>query len=96
MATKLEIPYPTPVEAFLSESPLGVFIAGVWRPTKRKKTFDTVDPGSGAILARVYNGETEDVQDAVEAAQQSFARSGWARMAPKERAVYLHRLADLV
>ncbi|MBI3694201.1 MAG: aldehyde dehydrogenase [Acidobacteria bacterium] len=96
MATKLEIPYPTPVEAFLSESPLGVFIAGVWRPTKRKKTFETVDPGSGAILARVYNGEAEDVQDAVEAAQQSFERSGWARMASKERAVYLHRLADLV
>jgi aldehyde dehydrogenase (NAD+) len=96
MAAKPQIPSLTPAEAFFAESPLNVFIGGQWRPTKRKKTFETVDPGSGTVLARVYSSETEDVHDAVEAAHQAFERSGWARMAPNERAVCLHRLADLV
>lgn len=96
MATKLAIPYATAIESFLAESPLGVFINGQSRLTRRKRSFEVVDPGSGVVLTRAYEGETEDVDEAVEAARAAFLHSGWARLAPLERAVCLHRLADLV
>lgn len=84
------------VGAFLAESPLALFIGGQWLPSKSKNTFTTFDPGAGEALAQVYNAESEDVDAAVQAARQAFRKSGWARMKPNERAVYLHRLADLV
>jgi aldehyde dehydrogenase (NAD+) len=55
-----------------------------------------VDPGSGELLAEVYNCGPEDVDAAVSAAREAFVRSEWARLKPNERGVYLHRLADLV
>jgi len=33
---------------------------------------------------------------AVDAAHEAFRRSGWATMPPNDRAVLLHRLADLI
>jgi aldehyde dehydrogenase (NAD+) len=38
----------------------------------------------------------KDVDAAVAAAQKAFDKSGWATMAPNERGVLLHRLADAV
>lgn len=96
MSAATGISFSSPVRTFLSGSPLGLFIGGHWVPSKRKQTFDTVDPGSGSVLAQVYNGEAEDVDAAVEAARKAFRHSGWASMAANERGVYLHRLADLV
>ena len=50
-ATKTSIP----VEAFLAESPLQLFIGGQWRPAEKKQTFEVIDPGAGARLAQVYD-----------------------------------------
>ncbi|MFB3825958.1 MAG: aldehyde dehydrogenase [Bryobacteraceae bacterium] len=83
------------VQAFLSESPLGLFIDGRSRPSAREARFSTIDPGSGAPLAEVYSGEAEDVDAAVAAAARAFRETAWPRLSPEERGVYLHRLADL-
>jgi aldehyde dehydrogenase (NAD+) len=84
------------VEAFLAEAPLSLFIDGEWIASKRKQTFQSIDPGAGMPLAQVYDAGREDVDAAVQAARRAFQHSGWATMKPNERGVYLHRLADLV
>lgn len=96
MSTALAPGLSSQAQSFLSQGPLFLFIGGRWVPSKHKQTFDTLDPGSGAILAQVYNAESEDVDEAVRAARQAFRHSGWARLSTNERGVYLHRLADLV
>lgn len=84
------------VQAFLSGSPLEMFIGGRWRPSKTANPFPTRDPGTGAVLAEVHAAGPEEVDAAVDAARDAFRRTGWADMSPHARSVYLHRLADLV
>ncbi|MBI4164258.1 MAG: aldehyde dehydrogenase family protein [Acidobacteria bacterium] len=86
----------TALEEFLGASPLQLFIGGQWCPSRLGETFEVLDPGLGARLADVHDAGEIDVDAAVRAARQAFQKSGWARMAPNERGVYLHRLADLV
>lgn len=82
------------VKQFLQSGPLAAVIGGKDYIPSSKKTFTTYDPGSSARLADVYALEKEDIDAAVRAADESFRNSGWATMAPNERGVLLHRLAD--
>jgi aldehyde dehydrogenase (NAD+) len=84
------------VTAFLSRTPLKMYIGGQWTEAVRGGTLETRDPGSGQVLATVAAGEAEDIDRAVAAAERAFRQSGWATMPAKDRAVILHRLADLV
>ncbi len=84
------------VTQFLSTQPLKLFIGGRWVAAQSGKTFETRDPGEGKVLATVAAGEAADVDAAVVAAQDAFHRSGWATMPVNDRAVILHRLADLI
>ena len=83
-------------EHFLSTQPLRMYIGGDWTPAASGKTFDTLDPGSGERLAAVPAADAADVDRAVQAAQRAFQDGPWAKMPANERAVYLHRLADLI
>lgn len=87
--------HPT-LTSFLAEKPLKMFIGGRWVAALDGGTFETRDPGDNRVLATVSAGQAADVDQAVEAAQQAFRKSGWATMPANERAVILHRLADLV
>lgn len=80
----------------LGPSPLRFFIGGQWRQGARGDTFATRDPGTGELLANVCGATEDDVDAAVQAASRAFRDSGWASIGPRERAVYLHRLAGLV
>jgi aldehyde dehydrogenase (NAD+) len=88
--------YSSAVETFLSEAPHRLFIGGRWLPSRQGLTFQTVDPGAGSVLSVVHDAQKEDVDLAVQTAREAFRNSGWARMTPNARGVYLHRLADLV
>jgi aldehyde dehydrogenase (NAD+) len=81
---------------FLQSPPLTMFIGGKWLPAANAKTLAVRDPGDGAVIARVPDGRAADVDRAVDAARQAFARSGWAQAPANDRAVRLHRLADLI
>ncbi len=48
------------------------------------------------LLARISAGDAADVEAAVAAAQEPFRKSGWATLPVNDRAVILHRLADLI
>src|ERR1017187_9565772 len=84
------------VKQFLSAQPLKLFIGGRWLESQSGKTFETFDPGEGKVLAKVSAGDNADVEAAVAAAQEAFRKSGWATMPVNDRAVILHRLADLI
>ncbi len=84
------------VSEFLSSAPMKLFIGGKWVDAVGKGTFESRDPGSGKVLAEVAAAEKEDVNRAVEAAQRAFKTSGWATLPANNRAVVLHRLADLI
>jgi aldehyde dehydrogenase (NAD+) len=84
------------VTKFLSAQPQKMFIGGKWVAAQSGKTFETRDPGEGKVLANVAAGDAPDVDAAVAAAQEAFRKSGWATMPVNDRAVILHRLADLI
>jgi acyl-CoA reductase-like NAD-dependent aldehyde dehydrogenase len=84
------------VTQFLSTQPLKMFIGGQWVAAQSGNTFETRDPGEGKVLAAVAAGDGAEVDAAVAAAQEAFRKSGWATMPVNDRAVILHRLADLI
>src|SRR5690349_9588822 len=84
------------VSQFLASQPFKLFIGGKWAEAKSGKTFETLDPGEGKVLAKVAAGDAADVDAAVAAAEQAFRKSDWGTMPVNDRAVILHRLADLI
>jgi gamma-glutamyl-gamma-aminobutyraldehyde dehydrogenase len=72
------------------------FIGGRSVAAATGETFDCINPATGAVLARVSAGGTEDVERAVRAARRSFESGVWARTDPAHRKAVLLRLADLI
>lgn len=44
------------------------------------KTFPTLDPRTGEVIARVAEGDSEDIDRAVAAARRAFDEGPWPRM----------------
>jgi acyl-CoA reductase-like NAD-dependent aldehyde dehydrogenase len=84
------------VEQFVNAPLRRMLIDGKWVEAVSGKTFETVDPATGRVLARVAEGDTEDVDRAARAARRAFDAGPWPRMAPAERQKLLLRLADLI
>ncbi len=80
---------------FLTGKPKRLFIDGKWVEAASGKTFDTLNPSTGQVLASVAEGDAEDVNRAVEAARRAF-NGPWRKTKPFERQNLLLRLADLV
>ncbi|MFQ5666664.1 MAG: aldehyde dehydrogenase family protein [Candidatus Binatia bacterium] len=68
------------------------FINGEWVPSTSGDTFETYNPATQEVLARVQSGNAEDVDRAVRAAQS--AAPGWGCTPPRERAAILLEIAD--
>jgi len=58
------------------------------------RRFESISPIDQSPLAEVARADAGDVDRAVRAAHEAFA--GWAALGASGRAVYLHRLADLI
>lgn len=84
------------VKGYLAQKLVRMFIGGQWTDAADGGTFHTLDPGEGTQLATVAEGKAADIDQAVKAADAAFRRSSWATMPVKDRAVLIHRLADLV
>lgn len=83
------------VKAFL-EGKQKMFIGGEWVESVSGKTFDVVNPATQEILANVYEGDVQDVDLAVKAARTAFDQGKWKTMAPRDRELLMHRLANLM
>lgn len=84
------------VQEFLAQQPIKLYIDGEWVDALSEGTFEVRDPGTGNVVARVSSGDARDIDRAVDAARWAHRHGKWSDLAPNDRAVYLHRLADLV
>jgi len=84
------------VASFLKGQPKKLFIGGRWVDAASGKTFETVDPATGEVLALVAEAGAEDVDRAVVAARKSFDRGTWRELPPAERAKVLWKVGDLL
>ncbi len=66
-------------------------IAGEWTPPDSGEYFDTRNPATGEVLARVADGNAVDVDRAVNAA--AHALDGWVALGGHGRARYLYAMA---
>ena len=76
--------------------PTQAFIDGAFRPALSGKTFETVNPATGAVLAQVAACGPEDVDFAVQKARDAFEDGRWSRLHPGARKEILLRLAKLI
>ena len=80
---------------FLDGKTKRLLINGKWVEALSGKTFDSINPATGEILASVAEGDAEDIDRAVKAARQAFD-GPWSKVKPSERQLLLLKLADLV
>jgi aldehyde dehydrogenase (NAD+) len=88
--TLLEKPLP-----YLDGTTKNLLIGGRWVGAASGKTFESRNPATGELLARVAEGEAEDIDRAVAAARRAFD-GPWRKFKPYERQQLLLKLADLV
>lgn len=72
------------------------FIDGAFSAASGGATFETINPATGQIIAKVAHCGTADVDRAVIAARRAFNDGAWSRAAPEFRKDVLLKLADLV
>lgn len=71
-----------------------MFVDGRWTSSLTGETFAADSPATGEELGRVPQGDRDDAQLAIAAANRAADR--WARATAFERAAALHRVADVV
>lgn len=71
-----------------------LLIDGKWVDAESKKTFDTYNPATDEVIAKVAEGGKADIDKAVKAARKAFDEGPWRKMSSAERARLLYRLAD--
>jgi aldehyde dehydrogenase (NAD+) len=73
-----------------------LFIGGEWVDAASGGTFDTINPSTGEVLARVAEAGEEDVDRAVAAARGAFESGVWSGISPRERGRILWRMGELI
>ncbi|WP_428622650.1 aldehyde dehydrogenase [Sedimenticola sp.] len=73
-----------------------LLIDGQWVESTSGQWFESEEPFSGHVWARVARGNAEDVERAVEAAHRAFTEGPWASMTATERGAILRKLAGLI
>ncbi len=72
-----------------------LFINGKFEKPQSKKYFATINPANEEKLSEVADANAADVNKAVEAARNAYEKT-WKKIAPKERAKYIYRIARMV
>jgi aldehyde dehydrogenase (NAD+) len=72
------------------------FIGGRWTPAQSGKTFETHNPATEELIARVAEGDAADIDAAVKAARKQFDGGEWSRMDARDRGKLIYKLADLI
>ncbi|MDQ2764730.1 MAG: aldehyde dehydrogenase family protein, partial [Pseudomonadota bacterium] len=81
--------------AFLDGKAKRMLIDGKWVEAASGKTFQSLNPATGEVLADVAEGDQEDIDRAVEAARRAF-NGPWSKSKPYDRQQLLLKIADLV
>ncbi len=83
------------LEKFLAGKSRKMLIDGQWVDSVSGKTFETYNPATGEVIAKVAEGDKADIDQAVVAARKAF-EGPWSKATPSERGKLLYKLADLV
>ncbi len=70
------------------------FIGGRWVEPSSTARIDVRDSATEEVFLSVAEAQVEDVDRAVAAAREAFDTGPWPRMAPCDRAAWLHKIAD--
>ncbi len=71
-------------------------IDGNWSPAVGGRTFETINPATGDVIAHVAEGDEADVNKAVKAARRAFETGPWPKMTASQRGRLMYKLADLI
>jgi aldehyde dehydrogenase (NAD+) len=80
---------------FLGGHPKKLLIGGEWTAAASGRTFPSVDPSTGEVIAELAEAGPQDADRAVAAARAAF-EGRWRRMKPRERQALLWAFADAV
>ena len=81
--------------SYLDGRPKKLLIDGQAVEARSGKTFKTINPANGEVVATFAAGEAEDIDRAVAAARRAF-EGPWSKFMPAERQAVLLRLAELL
>lgn len=70
------------------------FIGNEWLAPKQGQFLDSINPATEEVIASVPNSTSEDVDQAVTAAQNAFKT--WSKLSPEERSEWLYKIADII
>lgn len=74
-----------------------LFIDGKFVDAQGGKTFETINPATCEVIAKVQEGDSRDIDAAVQAAERAFSREGsWRNMDASARGEMLYKLAGLL
>jgi aldehyde dehydrogenase (NAD+) len=77
-------------------APPKLFVDGEWRDAEGGRTQPTLNPADGSEIADIAHASVADLNRAVLAARRAFDEGPWPRMAARERARVLLKVADLI
>src|SRR5690625_582009 len=70
------------------------FIGGEYKPPVKGKYFENVSPVTGEVFCEIARSTKDDVNAAVEAAEEAFKE--WGKTSVTERATILNKIADKI
>ncbi|KAK9715303.1 hypothetical protein RND81_06G155900 [Saponaria officinalis] len=73
-----------------------LFINGEFVDSISGRTFETIDPRNGEVIAKVAEGDKDDIDLAVKAARHAFDHGPWPRLSGFARGRIMMKFADLV
>ncbi|WP_106398796.1 aldehyde dehydrogenase family protein [Actinocorallia populi] len=85
----------TDTSALLDGRPRRLLIGGRWVDAASGRTFPSVNPSNGEVIAELARADARDAGRAVAAAREAF-EGPWSRAKPRERQALLLALADVV
>ncbi len=73
-----------------------LYIDGTFRDARSKRWIEVINPATLEVIARVPDGNADDINDAVSAARRAFESGPWREVTAQERGRILLRLAQIV
>jgi aldehyde dehydrogenase (NAD+) len=92
MSTALD---PAVLAKSLTEHAKPLLIDGALVPARSGRTFESINPSTGEVIAELAEGGADDIDAAVSAARRAF-EGPWSKFTPIQRQNVLLRFADLL
>src|SRR5699024_7447204 len=73
-----------------------LYINGQWQDATGERTTDVINPATGQSLATVAAGTVEDIDLAVQAAQQAFEDGRWSGLSGRQRSRILNQVSQIM